>query len=126
MYRFNLQKALEGWPVITRCGDKVVELHLIEKALDFPLVGLIEGERSPTLFTIDGRVSERHDVGDDLDLFLADKITVVWANYYRDSNGQIQSLIYESKEEADLSPPSFRIGQPKRVELVESPEGVSL
>lgn len=54
MKPFNLQDALNGKPVITGDGKKVLELHLFNSNLTHPLVAVIEGEDVQCAYTKEG------------------------------------------------------------------------
>ena len=106
MKPFNLEEALAGKPVVTRDGLKVIQLHLFECDLRFPLGAVIENGNCIFGFKKDGTWT---NVPSDYDLFMASPEKTVWVNLYHDWTGR-----YDSQEKADSwannSPASPRIG----------------
>lgn len=71
MKPFNLQEALEGKPLVTRDGKKVLDFHYFECSnltSDYPIIAFIEGQIYLNSYTNNG-LSVRHRVSD-TDLFM--------------------------------------------------------
>ena len=101
---FNLEKALAGDPVVTRCGIQVTEIVQLRTALatDRPIIGVVNG--IPRSFRIDGTFCEGYVFPDDL--FMAPKIVKKsgWLNVYPNNTVvgyAVGYRIYSSKENAD-------------------------
>lgn len=73
MKPFDLQKALAGYPVITRDGRRVTQLTLFDIANHYlyPLVGVIEGTWDIQRWTKEGKFEEKLGVDRQVDLFMS-------------------------------------------------------
>jgi hypothetical protein len=69
MKPFDLEKALAGEPVVTRCGFKVQELHLFKNKVSNPLVGIINNE----IYAWNEEGKGMSMFKEELDLFMAPK-----------------------------------------------------
>jgi hypothetical protein len=100
MKPFNLEKALEGDPVITRDGRKVTDIHYFRiKDLDASVMVGIDNTELKSYDT-NGKYYQNNDSY--YDLFMAPIIKTYWINIYKYcDNTIIQSKVYESKENAD-------------------------
>jgi hypothetical protein len=105
MKPFDLEKALAGEPVVTKDGDKVIELKHYPSASqdDYCISGIIISENSSFVetFLINGQlVKGMTACGNDLMMFVADE----WVNvYYNKTTGVYGSSIgttYPSEEMA--------------------------
>jgi hypothetical protein len=100
MKPFNLQKALAGEPVVTRDGQKIIEIHYFKYVkTKFPLVVHIENNSSVDHYTINGKWTEDFE-NEELDLFMAEP--EAWINvYYSKIQDKIwNSVKYNSEKEA--------------------------
>lgn len=99
MKPFDLQKALAGEPVMTREGDKVVQLHYFPNlGSDFKVIAHIEHRFTFDTFKINGMYSQSSSK---LDLVMANQER--WANIYWDeisSKAYSGDTIYSTEEEA--------------------------
>lgn len=96
---FNLEKALAGDPVVTRCGIQVTEIVQLRtaSATDRPIIGVVNG--IPRSFRIDGTFCEGYVFPDDL--FMAPKIVKKsgWLNIY--PNNKAGHDIHDVKQVAN-------------------------
>jgi len=105
MKPFDLQKALDGEPVVTRDGRKVLKLidgrHESAKT-EWVFFALIDGVEMWRLHDKRGRYSQYEET--DKDLFMADPVMFEgWVNVYRQPLGNgywIQSKMFASEKEA--------------------------
>lgn len=87
MKPFNLQEALEGKPIVTRDGRKIIECHYfkyINKSL-FPIYAIFEGESSTRTFTINGECNYGSESSHDL--FMYEEPRTYFVNVYKDLDG---------------------------------------
>jgi len=89
MRPFNLQEAIDGKPLITRGGKKVLDFHYF-KAIkgDSKIYVLIEGNDYPITFHIDGMFAQ--NIKTEYDLFMYEEPKTYYANVYRYSDDMIQ------------------------------------
>jgi hypothetical protein len=76
MKEFNLEKALQGQPVVTRNGKNVFKLQKIDLGnitLTFPLVGYVEKNWCKECWTLKGKFWREKNQESNLDLFMKDK-----------------------------------------------------
>ena len=101
MKPFNLDKALAGEPVVTRDGQKIIEIHYFKYVkTKFPLVVHIENNSSVDHYTINGKWTEDFE-NENLDLFMAEPET--WINVFYNPTQDIVWLgvnRYKTEEEA--------------------------
>jgi len=88
MRPFNLEEAIEGKPLITRGGKKVLDFHYF-KAIkgNSKIYALIEGNNYPITFHIDGMFAQNIKTEDDL--FMYEEPKTYYANVYRYSDEMI-------------------------------------
>ncbi len=106
MKQFNLEEYLANpsRKVVTRDGENVRIVCTDKKGNDYPVVALIEWEKVEEAcdYTKDGYLNDGHIT--DYDLFFAPEKHEGWINIFKSSNDIAflgQSLIYESKEDAE-------------------------
>ena len=82
MKPFSRMEAMQGKPVVTRRGKKLVWLIEVPSKfyVTYPLIGLIEGEGCPDTFTTDGFYFDNHDETSN-DLFMGTVIKEGWIAY---------------------------------------------
>ena len=101
MKPFNLQEAIEGKPIVTRDGRKVLECHYF-KTLEhkYPFRVIIEGKSDVYMFTKEG-VYDTNLTSHKLDLFMYEEPKNYYANVYKShSNGICIGAIVDNIEEA--------------------------
>lgn len=110
MKPFNLKDALDGKPVVTRNGLKVIRIiHLPEAEESTQVLAVLEGGLTKLYYTSGAFFkSQIHN----LDLFMAEKI--VWVNLYanrvsEDGSTTFEGWSYSSKEKADTGAGGARI-----------------
>lgn len=84
MKPFNLEEALAGKPVVTKSGQKVIELHYF-KGIDSKyecIIAQIEGYVSLERFYINGNY--HFNQTSNFDLFMAEEKIEFWHNVYLD------------------------------------------
>jgi hypothetical protein len=82
MKEFNLEAALAGEPVVTRDGQKIIEIHYFKYVKSkFPLVVHIENNSSVDHYTIKGKWTDDFE-NEELDLFMAEPEK--WVSVYYD------------------------------------------
>jgi hypothetical protein len=100
MKPFDLEKALAGEPVVTRDGQKIIEIHYFKYVkTKFPLVVHIENNSSVDHYTIKGKWTDDF-VNEELDLFM-DELEK-WVNVYHSKVREEAwcSRFYQSENEA--------------------------
>ncbi len=100
MKPFNLEKALAGEPVVTRCGHKVTDLKHYPEATQvaFCIAALVHGH---TVEVETFKKSGAFTAGENgFDLFMAEP--EIWVNIYysKAQNSAWCSQFYESEQEA--------------------------
>lgn len=61
---FNLEKALQGAPVVTRDGRKVLAIHKFDVDVEQPLIAILYGKNDAYAYNLDGRykvINENHE-----------------------------------------------------------------
>ena len=96
--KFNLEKALNGFKVVTRDGREVTGLRKLEATKGYPLAGVLEG--SIHSWRIDGSyfapLAEYH-----ADLFLfGSQVRRAWVNIYGNGRDILTSGCYRTKQAA--------------------------
>lgn len=95
MKPFNLKDALAGKPVMTKNGQKVLELwHFKTTCSPFKLYGVLDSSKDVYCWHEDGTR------GGMLDLVMAPNVKTYWANIY-DTTSIIRGGVYPTKEHAD-------------------------
>lgn len=92
MKPFNLQEALEGKPIVTRDGRKVLDFHYfkdINSDENYCICAVIENEASIYTFAIDGRFMFIRGQNPQ-DLFMYEEPKTYYANVYRYSDDVVQ------------------------------------
>lgn len=103
MKPFNLEKALAGDPVVTRCGEPVHDLHYLEHSrMSQKLVAVVNG--TPFYANDDGTYQLGRKESQ-YDLFMAPVKRTVWGVMYRDcadDNGKLylHPFLYPTEENA--------------------------
>jgi hypothetical protein len=99
MKPFDLQKALAGEPVVTKQGDKIIQLHYFSNlGSEFKVIVHKEHSFSIDTYKINGMYGERES---QLDLVM--EYQERWANIYWDDislKAYIGDIIYSTEEEA--------------------------
>ena len=94
MRPFDLQKAIEGHPLVTRDGRHVQEFHYFEKVNEgYPIVIVISGKK----ICINEKGKAINGLESQDDIFLAPTKIKKWINIY---NVMSYCGMYKSKEEA--------------------------
>ncbi len=98
MEPFDLEKALAGDPVVTRCGREVTEIHFFETCTeDRPIVAVIGGKMYS--FFNNGTSSGTNNPTE-RDLFMKPKVIEGWFNIYLIGVKIWTSSAHESEERA--------------------------
>jgi hypothetical protein len=100
---FNLQAALNGAPVVTRDGRKVLEIHHFTECFgtDHPVRAVVEGIEGIDSFTVCGRYVDRmHDR--DYDLFMAPVKKTFYVNFYQSTNASYHATELSARECASV------------------------
>jgi hypothetical protein len=99
MKPFNLKEAIDGKPLITRGGKKVLKFHYFDiEEIDESIVAVIEGCKGLNVFHKNGRYFKHEE--DINDLFMAGPGK--WVNIYYNEhlNHVTTGAIYQTEEEA--------------------------
>ena len=102
MKPFNLAAALAGAPVVTRDGQKVLQIaHFPKAIIHYRLVVLFDSSCNLYLMQESGIFFNGRDSS--MDLFMAPVKRTVWVNVYRDEDGELYSSgsIFNSKHDAE-------------------------
>ena len=101
MKEFNLQKALEGKPVITRNGELVTEIvQFANIKSPYCIAGVCNG----TIYTwsIDGEIDVNSDLKQKKDLFMAEKNETIWINVWKNfKDGSLSASVHSRKDKCD-------------------------
>lgn len=105
MKRFNLEKAKAGDPVCTRGGYKARIICFDAKALDYPVIALVEKDNKYEeicTYAESGEYNIDRERNSDMDLMMAPVKKEGWISIYEHSDGPKRSggYIYPTKEEA--------------------------
>ena len=101
MEQFNLEKYLKNpaRKVVTRDGRKVRILCTDFNNKTYPIVGEIQGNVTPEIFTEEGLV---YKGGPDMnDLFFAPEKHEGWINIFNAGDENVGKIIFKSKEKAE-------------------------
>lgn len=104
MKPFNREEAKAGKPLVTRDGRKVMHYHDTELDIEFPIWAIIEGEKSPHMFSKDGLLFHNSSVR--YDLFMAPEKREYWVSMFWDDRPAhiiACTISYSSFEEAKES-----------------------
>jgi hypothetical protein len=98
MKPFDLEKALAGEPVVTRDGQKIIDIHYFKYVkTKFPLVVHIENNSSVDHYTIKGKWTEDFE-NEELDLFMYEPLIEMWVNLYQSGNEISIGALYKTEE----------------------------
>lgn len=107
MKTFDLKAALDGEPVVTRDGRKVVQIaHFPSVSDGYRLEVLVSGDCRSRSYWDSGKYSNGDNA---LDLFMASKPVKVWLNLYH-VGSYFSSAVHTSEESANMNGPLDRIG----------------
>lgn len=98
---FDLEKALANPDlVVTRDGEKVLDLRKFSVETDYPLVGVVAGKTQE--WKLNGSYDMRgYETECDLDLFLLSEKKIYWLNLYNNDGKCITcGPLYEDNEKA--------------------------
>ena len=102
MKPFNLEKALAGEPVVTKQGDKIIQLHYFPNlGSEFKVIAHREHSFSVDTYKIDGSYGDKQS---ELDLIMSEPeqwVNVYWSGVYQSeadakSNMSVGSKIYQT------------------------------
>lgn len=103
MKPFNLEKALNGHPVVTRCGIEVINLHYFKESSSiYKLHGVVKAKYNSSVknWTDEGVFNK--DEPCSLDLFLKTEKKTVYVNIYkRHPDGKLEAVVHEDSENAE-------------------------
>lgn len=103
MKPFNLEEAIQGKPLVTRDGRKVLDFHYFKNAdVAYPVIAVIEGRGSLVEYKANG-VFTMHKPDSPNDLFMYEEPKSYYTNIHRlraCSEGIFIGPVYENKEEA--------------------------
>lgn len=129
MKPFNRIEMVQGKPVVTRDGRKVVWItevpagYHVYSYLTFPIVGLIEGDKAPEVWTIDGLYSSYGCGENNRDLFMAPTKKVGWIAFGEPIGLSIPvgfcTHVWTTEEEAKKYYRSTQGVEPKGTQFVE-------
>lgn len=101
MKPFNLQKAIDGKPIVTRDGKKVLDFHYFKNCVQYrQCVVVIEGNSgSLSEYDCNGRFLRNEE--SNFDLFMYEAPKTYYVNVYKSKHENIGlGGMYNSKEEA--------------------------
>lgn len=112
---FDLEKALAGWPVVTREGLKILQITHFDK-LKKPMIVVGYEDDKICGHNLDGK----HYYADESDLFIKKKTKTYYANVYRDITGRMYIIISDKIQNPDenesinfLKRISFELDEPE-------------
>lgn len=116
MNPFDLEKALAGHPVVTRDGQKIVEIHCFKNGND-PVAAILEGNEC-LFYKKNGRYLHYEET--EYDLFMATTKKTYYQNLYRYDNGTYGTgCLYETREMAEKQSQDIPSGIIKLVKTIE-------
>lgn len=92
-------------PAETRLGRKIRVLCTDGPDLNWPVIGIIDGQNWTTSWSVDGRALQRH--GDDCAVNIPETHEI-WVNVYR-RDGRFNGVAHATRDQAELNTNGSRI-----------------
>jgi len=102
MRPFNLEEAIQGKPLVTRDGRKILDFHYfksISKSSRYPVKAILDGTSVLLEFTLDGKYVHTSEENPN-DLFMYEEPKTYYVNIYREKDRRpYMGTCYESFED---------------------------
>lgn len=117
MRPFNLEEAIQGKPLVTRDGRKILDFHYFKDVKElYPIIAVVDGESSIRSYTEIGRCF-RSETESKTDLLMYEEPKTYYANVYRYSDEMILTSNGILSKEAMIKQGENRKNYVKTIEI---------